>query len=293
MGVHPGFGPGYSEMNGTEGLGCDGILEAAGDGRIDTLYVVGEDIVSLYPDEGFAREALSRLKFLVVQDIFLSETAKMADLILPGASFAEKDGTFTNQEGRVQAVSRLLDPPGDAKTDLEIMGAIGSSISPGLGPTDPDKLFGEIRKGVPMYGGLELGRKDGAILKGSGSEPKGFKTTEPERGEEKEDEAYPFELVTGNHLLHSGRFSRRAAILKGLLKDATVEISTEDANSLGLSDGDKVKVKGRHYEAELSVKTKKGTRRGVAFIAENFEQVPVNRFFRRGEVIQRVNITPL
>jgi NADH-quinone oxidoreductase subunit G len=215
MGVHPGFGPGYSEMNGTEVFGCDGILEAAGDGRIDTLYVVGEDIVSLYPDEGFAREALKKLKFLVVQDIFLSETAKMADLVLPGASFAEKDGTFTNQEGRVQAVSRLLPPPGDAKTDLEIMGAIGSSLSPDLGPTDPETLFGEIRKGVPMYSGLELGGREGTILKGSGSEPKGFKTTEPERMEEKKDKAYPFELVTGNHLLHSGRFSRRAAILKG------------------------------------------------------------------------------
>jgi NADH-quinone oxidoreductase subunit G len=291
MGVHPGFGPAYIDTK--AGLGCDGMLEAAAAGRIDTFYIVGEDVLSLYPDEGFARDALSKLAFLVVQDIFLSETAKMADLVLPGASFAEKDGTFTNQEGRVQAISRLLPPPGDARTDLEIIGAIGSSISPGFGPTEPDTVFGEIINRVPMYGEVELGEKKGAILKGSEAALEAFKAAEPEAREVKKDEAYPFELVTGNHLFHSGRFSGRAAILKGLSKEATVEISTDDAESLGLSDGDRVKVKGRHYEAELSLKTKKGTKRGVAFIPENFEEVPVNRFFSRGEVIQSVSITPV
>jgi NADH-quinone oxidoreductase subunit G len=290
MGVHPGFGPGYTETGG--GLGCDGMLEAAQEGRVEAMYVIGEDIVSLFPDEGFARQALSKLKFLVVQDIFLSETAKLADLVLPGASFAEKDGTFTNQEGRVQAISRLLPPPGAARTDLEIIEAIGSSISTGFAQTDPEAIMGEIRKEVNMYSGVESAWGEGTIVKASGSGLKGAKKAAEEK-KEKKDKDYPFELVTGNHLFHSGRFSRKAAILKGLLKEATVEISAEDAETLGVKQGDRVKVKGMHYEAELSVKTKKGTKKGVAFIAENYEQVPANRFLRRGEAIARVSITPL
>jgi NADH-quinone oxidoreductase subunit G len=296
MGVHPGFGPGYTETEG--GLGCDGMLEAAQEGRMEAMYVIGEDIISLFPDEGFARQALGNLKFLVVQDIFLSETAKLADLVLPGAGFAEKDGTFTNQEGRVQAISGLLPPPGAARTDLEVIGAIGSSISTGFAPADPEAIMGEIRKEVNMYSGVEGAWGEGTIVKASGSGPKGLTgakkaAKEKKEKKEKKDKDYPFELVTGNHLFHSGRFSRRAAILKGLLKEATVEISAEDAEKLGVKQGDRVKVKGMHYEAELSVKTKKGTKRGVAFIAENYEQVPVNRFLRRGEAIARVSITPL
>lgn len=290
MGVHPGFGPGYTATEG--GLGSYGMLDAAAEGRMDAMYVVGEDIVSLFPDEGFARQALEKVKFLVVQDIFLSETAKMADLVLPGASFAEKDGTFTNQEGRVQAISKLLPPPGSARTDLDVIGAIGASIDAGFAASDLASLTGEIRKEINMYSEVESVWGEGTFVKASGSGLTGSKKTAKAK-KEKKDKDYPFELVTGNHLFHSGRFSRRADILKGLSKEATVEISSEDAEKLGVKEGDRVKVKGMHYEAELPVKTKRGTRSGVAFIAENYEQVPVNRFLRRGEPLQRVSITPL
>ena len=105
------------------------------------------------------------------------------------------------------------------------------------------------------------------------------------------DPAYPFILITGNQLFHSGRLSRRSEILTGLSKGAEVEISEDDAAALGLKAGDKVRVKGARYEAVVSLKTKKGSRPGVDFIAENYDEAPVNRFFKKGEGLPRVSIT--
>ncbi|CAG0952697.1 hypothetical protein ANRL2_00217, partial [Anaerolineae bacterium] len=123
MGVHPGFGPGYSKTR--KGLGTDGMLDAAMKGDLEALYIAGSDVASMYPDEDYAKSALSRVRFLIVQDMFMSETARQANVVLPGASHAEKDGTFTNQEGRAQIIKKLLTAPGRAKQDINIIRAIG------------------------------------------------------------------------------------------------------------------------------------------------------------------------
>jgi len=101
---------------------------------------------------------------------------------------------------------------------------------------------------------------------------------------------YPFTLVTGNHLFHSGTLSMRAATLSGLLKSAVVELSADDASSLGLKSGDRVTVKGARHEAVVTLKTNKGSMKGVAFIAENFEDAPVNKFFAKGSFSAGVSI---
>ena len=126
MGVLPGVGPGFVS-NGSGGLKCDAMLNASINGEIETLYVVGEDVFNLCPDERFAKKALEAAQFLIVQDTFMTDTARMADLVLPSASFAEKRGTFTNQEGRVQRISRLVSPPGEAMTDFQIFGALADT----------------------------------------------------------------------------------------------------------------------------------------------------------------------
>ena len=276
------------------------MLEAARGGSIEMLYLAGTDVLAMYGDESFAREALSRLKLLIVQDLFITESARLAHVVLPGAALAEKDGTLTNQEGRVQATKRIANPPGQAKTDLEIFSAFGNCLD-GAFPAKADHaaLFDEIRLATGTYAGVSLlfnnkktkhnglDNKEALVMAAAAkieasSDFKAEATAGPQ--------GYPFILVTGNHLFHSGRVSRKSESLMGLLKEAIVEISEEDAARLGLSSGQKVKVRGKNYEASLLLRTRQGTKSGVAFIPENFESAPVNRFFKRGEGLQRVAI---
>jgi predicted molibdopterin-dependent oxidoreductase YjgC len=277
------------------------MLEAAAEGKLSALYVIGNDLVSGARDEKAARETLTKLKFLVVQDIFFTETAKMANVVLPGASYAEKEGTFTNQEGRVQSIKRLFAPPGRSRSDLWIIGALLGAFtgSERKATKNSAPVFEEIRKEVPMYAPVSLkfvNKKNtdddldnkAALVKASAHSPKagqaqaGAVPAAPEGG---------FTLITGNHLFHSGRFSRRSDILSKLLKEATVEISEEDASRLGLRSGEKVRVNGGGYQAVMTLTTKDGTRNGVAFIAENYNDVRVSRFFARGAQAASVEIT--
>ncbi len=304
MGVHPDILPGYSFRDG-DGLGSEGIIDAASRGEVGALYVVGEDIVSDFPDGGFVREALRQVKFLIVQDIFLTETAKMAHVVLPGASFVEKDGTFTNQEGRVQRLRKFIEPQGDAKADWEIIASIGEAVEPSFHYGSVSDIFKEIKGAVPMYRGIDFEGLDGngAIVKGSGIGGQGagvvagfsLRPKSEVRSQEQEtpDPEYPFILITGNHLYHSGRLSLKADTLRDILPEAVVEMNEEDAKAMGVSKGDKVKVKGDRYEATLTAHINKRSVRGVVFIPENFTDVPVNMFFTKGKGFPRVKVLPL
>ncbi|MBI5756581.1 MAG: NADH-quinone oxidoreductase subunit NuoG [Nitrospirae bacterium] len=310
MGVHPGILPGYRHTD-EEGLGCDGIIEAALKGEVGALYVAGEDIISDFPDGGAAKEALSKVKFLIVQDIFLTGTAKMANVVLPGASFVEKEGTFTNQEGRVQRLRRLYKPHGDVKADWEIFVLVGEAVGHSFHFGSVSEVFEEIREVAPMYREINFYglNGDGAILQAAGSADlygrlNKSTSTPPSPTLEKggvfqkgagnsgggEDPEYPFTLITGNHLYHSGRLSLKADTLRDILSEAIVEISEEDANDLRINEGDKVRVKGKRYEAALTAKINKGSMRGVVFIPENFDDVHVNMFFTKGEGYPKVRV---
>lgn len=301
MGVHPAILPGY-QSSGDAGLGCGGIIQAALKGEVGALYIAGEDVVSDFPDGRSAREALGKVKFLIVQDMFLTETAKMANVLLPSASFVEKDGTFTNQEGRVQRLRRLYAPQGDVRADWEIISAIGETVAPSFGVKSVTDIFNEIKEVVPMYREISFENLNGngAILQLSGSSegsgvvaqfigqnrrdnPSGLspETVDPE---------YPFTLITGNHLYHSGRLSMKVDKLREILNEAIVEISEEDALVLGITEGVKVRVKNKSYEAYLTAKINSGTAKGVVFIPENFTDVYVNMFFKMGEGFPRVKV---
>ncbi len=299
LGVHPGFGPGFRKSD-KRGMGLDAMMEAAQVGGLQGLYVFGSDVAAMYPDHVLAREALSRLKFLVVQDIFLTDTASLAHVVLPGASFAEKDGTFTNQEGRVQMIKRLLPPPAKARDDIEIISQVALVFDRLFPQKNQASVFEEIRREVTAYRDVSLAFNNRrtnsgpddikeALIKAFDSAPEAsvplpeFKT-QPAG-------AHEFRLVTGNHLFHSGRFTRRSETLLGLLKGSQIELGEEDAIGLNVASGDKVRVKGGAFEAVFSVKICRGTRRGVAFIGENFEDASVNRFFKKGEGIPVVSIT--
>jgi NADH-quinone oxidoreductase subunit G len=279
MGVLPQLGPGYGDPEQT-GRGHEEMFEAAERGELESLYIIGEDPLAIHADENFIRSALSRVSFLLVQDIFLTDTAGMADCVLPGAGFAGKEGTFTNQEGRVQSIKRLMPPPGTAHSDLEIIGAVGRLFDEAFTPRTRSfsPVFEEIRKEAAMYRDVSLTfvnqRNETndldnrvALVKGSGV------TIEVEdfgpKSLEKDEDDTLFTLITGNHLFFSGRLTEKSDILGGLLKEPVVEISEGDVAKLGLSGGEKVSVKGDRHETVLRLKTRRGSKNGVAFIAEN------------------------
>jgi predicted molibdopterin-dependent oxidoreductase YjgC len=222
--------------------------------------------------------------------------------VLPGAGFAGKEGTFSNQEGRVQVINRLIPPPGAAHSDLEIIGAIGRLFDEAFTPRTRRfaPVFEEIRKAVAMYRDVSLSfvnqRNENndldnraALVRDSGvtlaAEP--LSSTFPAGDVDR----LPFTLITGNHLFYSGRLTEKSDILGGLLKEPVVEISEQDATKLGLSSGEKVSVKGDRHEAVLRLITKRGSKNCVAFIAENFIEVAVNRFFEKGHFKAKVSIT--
>ena len=301
MGVLPQLGPGYTDAEQT-GLGHEEMFAAAERGELESLYIIREDPLAICPDEEFIKTALSRINFLLVQDIFLTETAGMADCVLPGAGFAGKEGTFSNQEGRVQSINRLMPPPGTAHSDLEIIGAVGRLFDQAFTPRTRSfaPVFEEIRKETAMYRDVSLAfvnqRNENndldnkqALVKDSGVtvDTGPISSISPTS----DDEESRFTLITGNHLFHSGRLTAKSDILGGLLKEPEVEISEEDAGNLGISSGEKVSVKGDRHETVLKLKTKRGSKNGVAYIAENFEDVAVNRFFEKGHFKAKVSIT--
>ena len=301
MGVLPQLGPGYTDAEQT-GLGHEEMFAAAERGELESLYIIREDPLAICPDEEFIKTALSRANFLLVQDIFLTETAGMADCVLPGAGFAGKEGTFSNQEGRVQSINRLMPPPGTAHSDLEIIGAVGRLFDQAFTPRTRSfaPVFEEIRKETAMYRDVSLAfvnqRNENndldnkqALVKDSGVtvDTGPISSISPTS----DDEESRFTLITGNHLFHSGRLTAKSDILGGLLKEPEVEISEEDAGNLGISSGEKVSVKGDRHETVLKLKTKRGSKNGVAYIAENFEDVAVNRFFEKGHFKAKVSIT--
>src|SRR3990172_4133853 len=291
MGVHPSFLPGYKTT--AEGMDCSEILEASSKGQVDAIYILGEDVISMYPDARFAKDALSKSKFIVVQDIFLTETTKAADVVLPGASFAEKEGTFTNHDGRVQRLRKAIRPFKGAREDLSILCSIG-----GFRYKSARDVFEDIKKEAPGYRDISFDglNNTGALVKGLGTGVRSQESSasggvRSQRQETREDSEYPFQLITGNHLFHSGRLSQKADVLRQLLPESFVEMSDKDALSLGIEDGDLVTIIGQHHEARLKVRVKQGSLKGVAFIAENFEDIPVNLFFKKGEGIPRVKIS--
>ncbi len=239
----------------------------------------------------------------------MTETARMANVVLPGASFAEKDGTFTNQEGRVQRLNKLIEPQGDARADWQIIASVGEAIAPSFYYGSASEVFEEIKSVVPMYSEIAF-----ESLNGNGKITQSAKDSKQEADISKQetvsskqttsansllltahsiDPEYPFTLITGNHLYHSGRLSQKSEVLRDILSEAVIEMNREDAVELGVSKGDKVKVRGRRHEAALTVRTNESSLRGVVFIPENFNDVRVNMFFTKGEGYPKVKVVKI
>ncbi len=201
------------------GLGAQAMLAAAADGKLDALYVVAEDPLSSYPDRDSIAKSLENVPFLVVQDLFLSPTAEQADVVLPAASFAEKDGTFTNAERRIQRVRHGIKSPGEARSDGAILTSLAGKLGSSLAFTGPAAIFAEIGKEVPAYAEFnynEIGPQ-GVVWGGETLQPASRKLVAVAGGVAADGD---FKLVTGSALYHSGTVSTRAKGPMAVLSEA-------------------------------------------------------------------------
>jgi len=247
------------------------------------------------PDLNHVQEALRKLDFLVVQDIFLSETAQMADIVLPGACFAEKDGTFTNTERRVQRLHKAVDPPGTAEADWRIIVRLAERMGYKMHYTHPFQIMDEIASLTPIYGGMNYERLEEKGLQWPcpTNEHPGTKILHGEkftRGlgrltpvkykppAEVTDEEYPLVLSTGRSLFqfHTGTLSRRSRGLEEQRPIELAELNPEDARRIGIGDGQIVRIKSRRGELTTKVKVSEKVDKGVVFMTFHYREAPAN-----------------
>jgi len=277
------------------GLAITEMIELAGK-QIKAAYIMGENPALSEPDASHAQEALSRLEFLAVQDIFLSETAKLADIVLPGASFAEKDGTFTNTERRVQRIRKAIEPLGESRPDWLVTCQIARRLgAKGFDFSHPSEITKEIATLTPIYGGISYERLEPVGLQWPCPTPEHpgtpiLHTQQFTRGrgqfipleykppKELPDDEYPLILTTGRSLFHwhTGTVSRKVAGLNEFMGEGLVEINPEDAKALGISDGETVKVSSRRGEITAKAKVTEVSQPGVVFMTFHFAESPAN-----------------
>jgi predicted molibdopterin-dependent oxidoreductase YjgC len=294
------------------GLTLVEMVHAAERGQIKAMYVVGENPALSDPDSNHVRHCLGALDFLVVQDLFLTETAQLADVVLPGASFAEKDGTFTNSERRVQRVQRALNPVAENRTDWEIITELGQRTSAAVwtelpetvaeaphGSWDymnPAEILDEIADLTPSYGGIRQHRLEkldglqwpcpdekhpGTPILHVGKFTRGLGRLQPMEflpPAELPDAAYPLLLTTGRVLYHyhTGTLTRRARGLAAIYPEGLMEIHPEDAARLEVHNGELVQVASRRGEVKVKAAITDTIQPGVVFMTFHFPDSAAN-----------------
>ena len=263
--------------------------------NVKLLYIMGENPMISDPDINHVKHALEKLDFLVVQDIFLTETAEFADVVLPAASFAEKDGTFTNTERRVQRVRRAIESIGDSKPDWEILVEIMNRLGYNKRYRNISEVMDEIASLTPQYGGISYDRieteglqwpcldkdhsgtkylyKD-AIARGKGL----FFPVHHVGSAEITDSEYPYILTTGRVLYqyHTRTMTGRVEKLNEKVPESYIEISEITANKLGIKDGELVKVTSRRGAIDVKAKVTDIVEEGVVFIPFHFAEGAAN-----------------
>jgi formate dehydrogenase alpha subunit len=277
------------------GLTATEMMDAAAEGKLKAMYIMGENPIITDPNMHHTIKALKALDFLVVQDIFMTETAELADVVLPAACSFEKDGTFTNTERRVQRVRKAVNPPGEARDDLSIIMEVSKRLGYTMEYASPEEVLKEYgrlwsamaginyarleEKGIswpcPTSGhpGTEYLYKDGFP---KGRVPFSLVTYRPPA--EITDAAYPFVLTTGRNLFqyHSGSMTRRVKPIEAHAGEAYVEMNPVDGKKLGISTGDWIKVASRRGEVELKVRITGKVASGTVFIPMHYREAAAN-----------------
>jgi formate dehydrogenase (NADP+) alpha subunit len=280
------------ELPSAPGLTAAEAIEQANTGKIKCIYCVGEDPALSFPGSEVVREALSRLELLVVQDLFLTETAKLATVVLSAASFAEKDGSFTNFEGKTNRIRQAIKPVGESRPDWEIILAIADHMKSPFSYKRLEDVIAEIEEAVPgyegysastgryqAYGGVSETGRAGTVPISRGFAR--FSPVEYKAPFKHRQNGYPFILLTGSVFPHIGTGTRssRAPRLKRFSPCGFLQVGEADAKKLTLNAGDKVKVISRAGEITAPVTISNGLPRGVLFMPSTFPDMPVNALF--------------
>ena len=279
-----------------EGGRIPDFIDQAGDGVLRGFYVFGEDPVLSEPNQAKVIESLEKLEFLVCQEIFMSETAKLADVVFPAASFAEKDGTFTNTERRVQRVRKAIEPPGEAKPDWEILCLMSTAMGYPLEYAHAGEIFDEMASLTPSYGGMSFDRidevglqwpcptpdHDGTQFLHEGSFTRGlgaFHAIGYREAAELPDADYPFILSTGRTLYNYniGNMTQKVGAIRQKQRRSFVEMHEKDAAEMGVADGDDVVVATRRGTVTVPARVGQRTRPGALWMPFHFVDQPTNR----------------
>jgi len=314
MGALPDFLPGYvstadeagrkriaqqwgvDDLPSNSGLTALEMINAAAEGKIKAIYIMGEEPVTSYPNSNHVRQALENLEFLVVQDIFMTETAKLADVVLPAACWVEKEGSITNTERRVQWTHQAIKPPEEAKADWEIICQVGNKMGLNFPYSKADDILRETNQVIPSYAGITSERireTIGGIIwpcptpEHPGTPIQytdGFETpdgkgriqaVEYQPPAEPADNEYPLILTTGSLVMHHGSSSmtRRTQALLKILRDPFVEINSSDAQKLQIEEEEKIIIATRRGELVVKAAISQRILPGVVFLPFNLPKI--------------------
>jgi formate dehydrogenase major subunit len=287
-----------TQLDKKPGLTVVEIMNAAYEGKIRGMYVMGENPAMSDPDAEHAREAMAKLEHLVVQDIFLTETAYLADVVLPATAWPEKDGTVTNTDRMVQLGRRALKAPGEAREDLWIIVQLARRLGLDWSYASPKDVFEEMRGCMDSIKGITWERleRDSSVTypcenEGDPGQPVVFQTHFPTatgRGKfvpadlipaaERPDGDYPMVLITGRQLehWHTGAMTRRSGVLDAIEPEPTVSMHPLDLREMGVRPGEVVTVESRRGRISLFVRQDEGTPRGAVFIPFAYYEAAAN-----------------
>jgi formate dehydrogenase alpha subunit len=327
MGALPDVYPGYQKVTDTavqqkfarvwgkvpeakKGLTIPEMLDAACEGKVKAMYIIGENPLLSDPDINHVKKAFSKLELLIVQDIFMTETARMAHVVLPGASFAEKDGTFTKTERRVQRVRKAVEPVGESRPDWQIVCSLAHKMgAEGFTYQTTNQIMQEINSLAPIYGGISFECLEQESLQwpcpapNHGGTPilhmdkfsrgRGkFMPLDYKPSVELPDASYPLVLSTGRSLYqyHTGTMTRRVKGLNTLLNEERLEINPQDAAGLNISDGDWVQVTSRRGSIKVKAHPTENNPPGLVYMTFHFAESPANVL--TGAAVDPVTQTP-
>jgi len=263
------------------------------------MYIMGENPAMSDPDANHARAALAALEHLVVQDIFLTETAYLADVILPASAFPEKTGTFTNTDRMVQLGRQAIDPPGEAKQDLWIIQQMASRLGLPWNYGHVSEVFDEMRRNMNSIGGITWERleRNGAVVypcmnEGDTGEPVVFTELFPREGgkarfvpadiipaDERPDGEYPMVLITGRQLehWHTGSMTRRAGVLDAIEPDPVALVHPLDMERMQVKPGEAITIASRRGEVVLYARADDSSPVGAIFVPFCYYEAAINR----------------
>jgi formate dehydrogenase alpha subunit len=312
MGGLPNVYPGYQSVSDSQiaekfgkawgtklstkpGMTVPEMLKAAMAGEMKAMFILGENPMVSDPDIQHVEKSLEALDFLVVQDIFMTETAKLANVVLPGVSFAEKDGTFTNTERKVKRVRKAIEPIGSSRQDWEVICDLSTRMGYPMHYDDPSKILEEVAQVTPSYGGIYYDRIETEGLhwpcpnrahpgtpylhKDRFSRGLGlFHAIEYLPPEELPDKEYPLMMTTGRIYVHyhTGTMTRRSPSLSKEVEEGFAEINPRQAKELGIVQGEKIKVFSRRGEIEIKADLSERMERNTIFIPFHFVESAAN-----------------